>query len=386
MTIDIEALKEAGIVSIRDELIARQRRGIEVARTESGDPSFDVPPAVQLAITKALFNGKTHYTAGSGIPELRQAIAKKVSSENGIIASQDDTIVTNGAMHGLYVVFQAILNKDDQVLVPTPTWTETVTNVTLAGGQPRYYNLDPFASEPIDIGELRKLITPNTKALVINTPHNPTGRVLDYALLDRISALCDEFDLFLISDEAYEHLTYAGAKHASVAGIRDRDKNISIFSCSKSYAMSGLRVGYVVTKDSEVMRKMRMLLRCTANGVNSIAQYGAAAAIGKPDGSYLWEMRNQYTYRRKLLMDALVTHPWFDPVQPEGAFYVWTRITDAWPGPKDGWAVTARLLENNLGSAPGDVFGPGGVGHVRFAFSCATDHIERAAHLLANMK
>lgn len=385
MTIDVEKLKEAGIVSIRDELISRERQGAEVARTESGDPSFDVPPAVQLAITKALFNGRTHYTAGSGIPELLQAAAKKVTRENGIITEPSGVIITNGAMHGLYVVFQAILDKGGDVLVPTPTWTETVTNVTLAGGTPRYYGLDPFADDPIDIGELESLITSQTRAIVINTPHNPTGRVLRYDLLADIVDLCEERDLYLISDEAYEHLTY-GCTHASAAGIRDRSKNVSIFSCSKSYAMSGLRVGYVVTSDAGLMRKLRMLLRCTANGINSIAQHGAAAALSKPDPNYMMDMKAHYLYRRKLLVDALVEHPWFEPVNPEGAFYVWARISDAWTGLREGWAVTAKLLEHNVGSAPGDVFGPGGAGHVRFAFSCATDHVERAVGLLKGMK
>lgn len=173
----IEKLKVGGIVSIRDYLLELQSKGQKIARTESGDPSFDVPYNVKLAIHKALESNKTHYTAGAGINELREAIYKKVKNLNKLhIDNMSNIIITNGAMNALYAVFHAIVdNKGFKVLVPTPTWTETAQNVTEVGGTPVYYKFDPFSETPIDFEELEELVRnyPNVKALIINSPHNP---------------------------------------------------------------------------------------------------------------------------------------------------------------------------------------------------------------------
>lgn len=384
---DVSALKEAGIVSIRDELIRRQRAGQVVARTESGDPSFDIPPAAAVAMAKALFDGKTHYTSGSGTPELLEAVVHKLKEENGIGGiGTGDVIVTNGAMHALYVVFRALVrHPGDEILVPTPTWTETATNVELAGGKPVYYRIDPFAEEPVDMDALRSLIGPRTKAVVVNTPHNPTGRIIPRGTLGLLRATCLAAKIPLVTDEAYEHLTYDGAEHVSPASIGSQMSiyDIAIFSCSKSYAMSGLRVGYVACPNRPLMRQLRFLVRCSANGINSVAQHGAAAVLREPDIAHRVLMLSAYATRRKVLHGALKASPHFDPVEPEGAFYVWARIADESVG---SWDMTAKLLELGVGSAPGEVFGPGGKGHIRFAFSCPTDHVIMAADRIGELE
>lgn len=385
---DVEALKEAGIVSIRDELIRRQRNGSDVARTESGDPSFDIPDRVAAAMAKALFTGKTHYTAGSGIPELLEAVSAKFRRESGCFVDPKDVIITNGAMHGLYVVFRALIQRPgDVVLVPTPTWTETAVNVEMAGGTPVYYKLDPFAREPIDLEEIGKLLEQSApgkvvRAVVINTPHNPTGRVLPHSTLSGLRAMCLAAKIPLISDEAYEHLIYGEAEHISPLTMGNPTiYDIGIFSCSKSYAMSGLRVGYVVTKDGRLMSRLRKLVRCSINGVNSVAQHGAAVAIGNTDMGHRALMLSEYEARREILFEALESSSLFTPVRPEGAFYIWAKLPDG----VGGWDATARLLDLGVGSAPGDVFGPGGKGHIRFAFSCPTRHVEMAADRIGRL-
>lgn len=385
---DVEKLKEAGIVSIRDELLRQQAEGRTIARTESGDPSFDPPLAVSAAIAKALFTGKTHYTAGAGIPELRRAAAMKVVNENFIHGiNMDNVLVTNGAMHGLYIAFQAMFISPNKgaVAVPTPTWTETEDNIRLAGGQIAHFDFPIDDMEKFESDVRRWRGVSNLKAVVLNTPHNPTGHVMSTEQLMLVARLCDELDLWLVSDEAYEHLTY-NREHVSPARFMQSDNHVTLFSCSKSYAMSGLRVGYLVTPHKPLMRRLRYLTRCTINGVNSIAQYGAAEALLRTDQQYRTKMVLEYKKRRNILYSALQKCSFLEPaVEPEGAFYIWARIKDFDPDKDSGWDTTVRLLESGVGSAPGEVFGPGGKGFVRFAFSCATDHVERAAEKLAVM-
>ncbi|MBW2734099.1 MAG: pyridoxal phosphate-dependent aminotransferase [Deltaproteobacteria bacterium] len=394
---DISAMKEGGIVAIRDALIERQQQGFRIARTESGDPSFEVPLLVRRAMEEALVGNKTHYTPAAGIPELRQAIVEKMKRETGVVLDgPQGVMVTAGAMNGLYVLFGALLGdgKDHEVLVPTPTWTETVTNIELNGGRPVYYGVDPFADKPIDVEALAAKITPRTAALVINTPHNPTGVVLNKETLQALVALCERKGIYLVSDEAYEHVVYPPARHISPLSLSDYERVVGVYSCSKSYAMSGLRVGYLVTRGGAIRPRLARYLRCTVNGVNSVAQHGAAAAIADGVSADIAMMQEEYALRRRTLLAALERCTVLEPFAPGGAFYVWARMSD-WgpiaaavgkePGVCDGWDATAYLLEHGVGSAPGEVFGPGGPGALRLSFSCPTEQVEMAADVLSEL-
>lgn len=376
---DVERLKEGGIVSIRDYLLDLQAKGQKIARTESGDPSFAVSEGVKEAMRTALLKDRTHYTAGAGIDELRQAAFDKLRAENGLhLDSWKQVVITSGAMNALYVVFQAIAQASAgrrRMLVPTPTWTETVDNVVLAGMEPVYYSL------PLDLGEVRAKLD-GVAGIVINTPHNPTGDVVPGAVLGELAALCAQEDLYLVADEAYEHIVYAPARHVSVGGLSDHPKVVSIYSCSKSYAMSGLRVGYFATRDKEVLRHASKMVRCTINGVNSVAQWGAVEAIRRTTPEDFDRMRAVYTERRAKLMDALERCSLVTPVLPQGAFYIWCTINDP---ETSGWKMTGDLLEKGVGSAPGEVFGPGGRGGIRFSFSCDTAYIDTAREILAQL-
>ena len=392
--VDVERLKEAGIVSIRDYLLELQAEGKQVARTESGDPSFDIPIVAHQAILEALEKNLTHYTPGAGIPMLREAIFEKLTRENKIfLDSPQDILVTNGAMNALYVVFQAIaqemmdMDKMASVLVPSPTWTETVDNIELANMKPVYYKLDPFADPCIDIEAITRIVENDSSlvAIVVNTPHNPTGAVVDRRTLAELAELASRHLLFLVTDEAYEHVIYNPYEHVSVASCIPYEGIVSIFSCSKSYAMSGLRIGYAATRCVPLFKKMSKMVRCTINGVNSISQYGAAAALLDTPQSYFDEQKTQYTNRRNALFNAVSKCSFLDPVLPKGAFYVWAKIKEGWEGfngDTSGWGATAMLLEKGVGSAPGEVFGPLGKNHIRFSFSCANNYIEMASKVL----
>jgi len=377
----IEALKVGGIVSIRDCLLELEAKGQSIARTESGDPCWEPSPQVQEAIHKALHDGKTHYTAGAGILELREAIIGKVWRENFFFAGVDEVLVTAGAMHALYLASAAVGRRGDKVLVPTPTWTETVDHIVDAGKVPIYYEMKAGTDEPIDLAELRREMgNHGPVAMILNNPHNPTGIVLPLATVATIGNMCKEYGTTLISDEAYEHMIFQGY-HRSPAQEHP-DKTISIFSCSKTDAMPGLRVGYLVCPMPGVRAKMAALLRKSTNGVNSIGQWGAVVALNTHRDGYLETQVKALGERGRWLYRVLDGHPDFEPAAPQGAFYIWAKLPDG----MDSWDATYQLVQAGIGSAPGDVFGPGGKGFIRFSFSCSKGNIERAVKLLGKFR
>jgi aspartate/methionine/tyrosine aminotransferase len=383
----IDQVSLGAIVQVRDRLLEQQAKGRKVLRLESGDPSFDIPRHVREAMEKALRDGLTHYTASTGIAPLREAIFRKVTSENGLkVPGPEAVVVTNGAMHGLYILFQALLDPGDEVILPDPMWTEVGENIRLAGGIPVPVRLRAEADYQYDPQEIEAAITPRTRVIFVNTPHNPTGSVADLATLEAIAAIAEKHKLLLVSDEAYEHVIFDGRKHISLGSIQAaQNRTVSVFSMSKTYAMSGLRLGYLVLHDSQTLDRIKKLVRCTINGVNSVTQYGAAAALNGPQDA-THSMAQEYQMRRDVLYDALEESSYLKAFKPQGAFYLWARIQPDWPGygeKKDDWSMTNFLIDKAaIGSAPGSAFGPAGAGHIRFAFSCSTAQVNEAAGLL----
>ncbi len=381
----VDSIALGGIVTVRDRLLEQQAHGRKVYRLESGDPSFAVPEHILAAIKKALDDGQTHYTAGAGIKPLREAIYRKLTEVNRIpVKDPGRVLVTNGAMNALYIAFAALVFPGDEVLMPDPTWTETADNVTLAGGVATRYRLDTQSGAGYVPAAIEAAITPHTCAIVINSPHNPTGTVTDRETLVSILEIAERHGLWVVSDEAYEDVLFDGRQHVSPASL-GYDRVISVYSMSKSFAMSGLRVGYLSCNDDHLIQRMSKLLRCTINGVNSATQYGAIAALNGP-GDATRAMASEYQRRRDALWDCLKDVRLLHPLKPQGAFYLWARIDEGWSsgtGQGGGWAMTEYLIHRaGIGSAPGEVFGPAGTGHIRFAFSCSTDQVVEAAALL----
>ena len=384
----VDQLSLGAIVQVRDRLLAQQARGRKVFRLESGDPSFDIPEWVREAMERALREGLTHYTPSTGILPLREAILEKVREENGLrIPDPEHIVVTNGGMHGLYILFRAIIEPGDEVILPDPMWTEIAEHIRLSGGVPIAVRLRPEEGYRYAPEAIAEAITPRTRAIFVNTPHNPTGAVLPREALEGIARLAEEHDLLLVSDEAYEHIIFDGLEHVSIGSLPGAwERTLSVFSLSKSYAMSGLRLGYVAVPGSQgkILERLKKLVRCTINGVNSVAQYGALAALTGPQ-DYTRAMAAEYQRRRDLLFEAVERAPYLEPFKPSGAFYLWAKIV-GWPGyqgRRDDWSLTEYLIDRaGIGSSPGSAFGPAGEGHIRFAFSCATEQVEEAAQLL----
>ena len=383
----VDQVSMGAIVQVRDRLLEQQAKGRKVLRLESGDPSFDIPVHVREAMEKALRDGLTHYTASTGIAPLREAIYHKVITENGLdVPGPDSVVVTNGAMHGLYILFRALLEAGDEAILPDPMWTEAFENIRLAGGTPVPVRLKPGPEYVYDPAKIEAAVTPRTRLIYINTPHNPTGAVADRKTLEAIAAIAEKHNLLLVSDEAYEHVIFDGMQHISIGSIpAARHRTISVFSMSKSYAMSGLRLGYVIVNDPDILDRVKKLVRCTINGVNSVAQYGAVAALTGPQEATR-SMNQEYQRRRDMLFESLEESPYVKPFMPHGAFYLWARIEPDWPGyddNRDEWSLTNYLIDRAaIGSTPGSAFGPAGTGHIRFAFSCSTAQVKEAAGLL----
>ena len=376
-------------MQIRERLLKAQAAGKNVFRFESGDPNFDCAPQVRVAVEKALAEGKTHYIPNNGIPELRKALKKKLEIKNKIkLESEENIFVTNGAMHALFSTFTCLLSRGDEVIIPDPMWTEVAENIRLAGGVTVGVPLKIEEGYEYSPAKIKALLSSRTKAIFVNTPHNPTGALLSKENIQKIIEIAKENDLFIISDEAYEDVVFDPYQHHSVASLAQNlgyaHRCVSIFSFSKSYAMSGLRTGYIATMDAKLMDRLPKVLRCSINGVNSLAQWGAVAAV-EGDQTYVKSMCNEYKERRDIFMEALKGIPGLKVFEPKGTFFLWAEVEKSLLERlrcRDVDGLSNLLAERGLGSAPGDAFGETSTMAIRFAFSCSTKMVKEGAIIL----
>jgi aspartate aminotransferase len=378
------------LVIVRDKMMAQQAAGRKVYRLEVGDTSFDTPAHIRKAIVDALESGKTHYPPSTGLPALREAMLKKMRDENHLsIRDADHVMVTIGGMHGLYMAFSALLNPGDQVILPDPMWSEIHELIRRPGGVPVPIKLRPDRDFLYDPAEIEKAVTPRTKAIYINTPHNPIGVVTSEATLKQIADIAVRHNLYVVSDEAYEHVIFDGLKHISIGSLPGMaDRTITAFTLSKTYAMTGLRLGYLASNDHLLCDRFRKLLRLTTNGVPSITQWGGIAALTGPQDATR-QMMAELARRRDVFFQGLQTIKVFDAFKPQGAFYVWAKLSDKWTGydgKKDSWAMTNYLIDQaGIGTSPGIAFGPSGEGYVRFAFTVAPEVLVESIEVMQDL-
>jgi aspartate aminotransferase len=384
MNSDLQDVVFSGIVAVRDRLLQLD----DPLRLESGEPSFDTPVHIKEAMAKALKDNQTHYAPSTGIKPLREAIRRKVAARNGIdyLDSLDQIVVTNGGMHAIYCTLKTILNDGDEVIIQQPNWTATAWMVHLAGGKLMQVKLRPELEYRWDLAELESKITPKTRAILVNTPHNPTGGVMTREDLLGLLKIAEKHDLYVVSDEAYEDIIY-DAEHVSIASLAGqvsagtRDKIISCFTFSKSYAMTGWRLGYTVCTGRPFADNMKKMILYTINGVSTPSQYAGVAALDGPQ-EFVAEMRDIYRQRRDLLFEGVNQTEFLRcATPPKGAFYLYARITAAW---KDSaWDLVNYLIDNySMGSVPGDIF-MDDEKSIRFSYACRTEMIEKA---IVNLK
>ncbi|MBB3083560.1 pyridoxal phosphate-dependent aminotransferase [Geodermatophilus sabuli] len=335
-----------------------------------GEPSFPSPVHVIEAARAAYAAGETHYVPNAGIDALRVAIAEKVSTANGFAATPAQVVVSAGGAQALHNAFSLTLGAGDEVLIPDPGWPNYAMAVQLLQAVPVRYPLRPEHGFRPDPAELAGLVTERTRVLVVNTPSNPLGTVLPAADIEALVRLAEEHDLWLLSDECYDALTF-GQPHVS-PGRFDRDGRVlSAFSFSKTYAMTGLRVGYLVATE-EVARQSAKLQEPLIACVNAPAQAAALAALRGPQEDVA-TMRDAYRERRDLALGQLDTQG-MGYLTPEGAFYLWVDVRDRSRGDVGAWALDL-LREQHVAVAPGTTFGPLGEGWVRLSLATATEDL-----------
>ncbi len=351
-----------------------RNRGIDIISFGAGEPDFDTPDFVKEAAIKALKEGKTRYTPAAGIPELREGIAKRLKDKNGITYSPSEVIVTPGAKMALYEVFSVILNPGDEVLVPAPYWVSYTEQIKLCDGVPVIVPLSEENGFVLTAEILEKYITPKTKGLVLNTPSNPTGAVIPKSELIKIAELCLEKNILIISDECYEEFCY-DEDHVSIASISKevRDITFTINAFSKSYSMTGWRLGWVAAPE-EYIKKITIIQSQTISNPTSFAMYGALAAL-EDGGKFPAMMKEEFKKRRDFVVDQFLSIEGITCPKPQGAFYVFPNVTAYINGDiKNDIELTTYLLEDaKVAVVPGSAFGK--EGYIRLSYATSMDNI-----------
>jgi aminotransferase len=341
-----------------------------------GEPDFVPPPHVLEAAKQALKEGKTHYTPSLGIPELREALAKKAKNEYGLSYNpENEVLVTNGGTEAIFLALLATVNPLDEVIVPDPGFVCYEPDVLLADGIPISVPLFEKDGFRYDANAVMSRITDKSRVMIVNSPSNPVGHVLSYEETASIARIAVERDLIVISDEVYERIVYDGVRHYSLAAFPEmRERTVIINSFSKTYAMTGFRIGYALGP-KEIITSMLLALQYAVACVNGPAQYAALAALeGSQD--FVRDMVLEFDRRRRLIYSGLMGIKGFRCILPRGAFYIFPNIQAF--GKSSTEFAEYLLSEGRVAAVPGSAFGKHGEGYVRFSYATSYDRIEEA--------
>jgi aspartate aminotransferase len=363
----------SGIIRIRDLMYSIS----DPYRLDQGDVSFDSPDTVKSAMKRAIDENRTHYLQTTGVPHLRDLIAAKLRERNHVpVDDPEHVLVTNGGIHGIYIVCQAVLEPGDEVIFPDPLWPAAAGNILAARAVPVPCPLHEGAGWRFDLDELESKIGPKTRAIYLNSPHNPTGGVMTRDDIVRVAAVARERNLWIFSDEAYEDVLFEG-EHTSIASLPGMyERTIPMFTFSKSYAMTGLRLGYVAIRDAKVRERAKKVLFYTASNISSVVQFGGIGALeGSQDSVQAFKI--ELRARRDLFYDGIrdAANGVLSGRPPVGAFYAFLKIDPAWADgdastPSISWRMTEHLIKRGrIGCVPGVDFGANGEGYVRFCFA-----------------
>lgn len=301
--------------------------GEDVVGFGCGEPDFDTPRHIKDAAIAAINNGMTKYTPAAGTLELRKAVAKKFKEENGLDYAPTDIVISNGAKHSLVNAFMAILNPGDEVIVPAPFWVSYPEMIKLADGVPVVITATEENNFKASAEDFKKALTPKTKAIVLNSPSNPTGMVYTEQELREIADFATENNIYVISDEIYEHLIYEGS-HVSIASFNEKIKELTIVinGVSKTYAMTGWRIGFAAA-NSKIAKIMANVQSHAASNPNSIAQAATVAAL-EGDKTEVYNMIEQFKERRDYMVDEINSIEGVSCKKPNGAFYIMMNISE----------------------------------------------------------
>jgi len=360
-------------LSIDSKAKAMKAEGIDVCGFGAGEPDFDTPEHIKVAAQAALEQGFTKYTASSGIPELRQAIADKFKADNGIDYKSTQVVVSNGAKHSCYNAILATVQPGDEVIIPSPYWLSYPEMVRLAGGEPVFVQTKEENGWKMTPDEFQDAMTPRTKMVIMNSPNNPTGAVYTREELEAIVEVAAGEDILILSDEIYEKLVYDDAKHVSIASLSKEasDLTITVNGFSKSYAMTGWRLGYLGAPENIAKAVDAIQSHSTSNPC-SFAQKGALAAL-KGDQTPVEDMRAEFDLRRNYMVQRLGTIDRISVVAPQGAFYVLANIGRL--GLSSPNFADRLLSKHHVAVVPGVAFGNDGT--VRLSYATSLDVIKK---------
>lgn len=368
---------------------AMAAQGLDVVDFSSGEPDFDTPEPVKAAAEAAIRAGFTKYTPSSGIDELRQAIADKLLAEQGLRYEKAQILVSCGAKHSLYNVAEALLEAGDEIIIPTPYWVSYADQALLNDATPVLLPTKEDQGYAINPEELQKLVTPRTKAIIVNSPCNPTGATYDKRTLEAIATIAVKHNLLIISDEIYEKVLYDGATHISIAtlGPEVAERTVIINGVSKAYAMTGWRIGYAAGPKPLLTAMANIQSQSTSNPC-SISQKAAVAAL-KLGGPFTEMMVVEFDRRRKVMVERLNAIPGVSCRMPGGAFYAFPNIGGILgrTGP-DGPVTSPQALANYLlkeahvAVVPGEPFGS--QHHIRLSYATSMDTITKGLNRIAD--
>ncbi|RST73919.1 pyridoxal phosphate-dependent aminotransferase [Siminovitchia acidinfaciens] len=353
--------------------------GLDVIGLGAGEPDFNTPENIIQAAYRSMEEGQTKYTPAGGLPELKQAIIGKFKRDQELDYAASEIIVTNGAKHALYTLFQVILNDGDEVIIPTPFWVSYPEQVKLAGGEPVYIDGKEANHFKITGKQLEDAITSKTKAVIINSPSNPTGMIYSKEELAEIGEICKLHNVLIISDEIYEKLLYAGNKHVSIAQLSPELKDLTIIinGVSKSHSMTGWRIGYAAGNE-KIIKAMTDVASHSTSNPTTTSQFGAIEAY---NGSQepVENMRQAFEERMNIIHEKLTNIPGVKCLKPQGAFYLYPNVKEAAEisGFSDVDSFVAALLEEALVAVvPGSSFGS--PENIRLSYATSLELLEEA--------
>jgi aspartate aminotransferase len=354
---------------------ALEATGKSIVYLQIGEPDFDTPANVREAAKQALDDGLTHYPPYAGLPDLRAAIADDTTARRGFTAKPENVFVTVGGKGVMVYAIMALVDPGDEVIVPDPGYPIYESITRFVGGTPVPIPIRQANDFRMDIDELASLITPRTRLLVINSPANPTGGILTREDMERIAELAQRHDLVVLSDEIYGRILYDGAEHVSIASLDGMaERTITLDGFSKTYAMTGWRMGYAIVPDWLVKAYSQLIIN-TISGVTAFAQAGAIEALRGPQAE-VEAMVREFRARRDLIVDGLNEIPGFDCLRPQGAFYVFPDISETG---MTGAQLADRLLhEAGVCVLAGTAFGGIGGSHIRISYANSRENLTEA--------
>lgn len=375
----VQSLTPSTTLAITAKAKELKAQGLDIIGLGAGEPDYNTPKHIIDAAFLSMNEGQTKYTPSAGLPKLKEAIAAKLKRDQGLEYKPSEILVGSGAKHALYTLFQAILDEEDEVIVPIPYWVSYPEQIKLADGKPVYVVGTEENQYKITKEQLEQAITEKTKAVIINSPSNPTGMLYSREELAAIGEVCLAHDILIVSDEIYEKLVYGNAKHTSIAEISPelKKQTIIINGVSKSHSMTGWRIGYAVGEES-IIKAMTNLASHSTSNPTTTAQYGAIAAY---EGTQepVEEMRQAFEGRLNKIYDKLVEIPGVSCIKPQGAFYLFPNVKHAveltgYSNVED--FTTALLEEAQVAVIPGSGFGA--PDNIRLSYATSLELLEAA--------